>query len=115
MTTASLLSKTRYSPPAACKPWLIARGNPRFSALAVAMTVTGTVAASRTPSRYSPVPSVEPLSTTISSQAGRVWRNNAWRQIWVNARWFQQGTMIEVKPPLIDLLMDVPGPGFDAS
>ena len=31
VTTASLLSRTRYSPRAACKPWLIAAGNPRFS------------------------------------------------------------------------------------
>ena len=49
VTTTSLLSSTRYSPRASCRPWLIAAGNPRLVALVT--TVTGTAAMSRTPAR----------------------------------------------------------------
>ena len=46
----------------------MAAGKPLFVALPT--MVTGTPARSRTPARYTPVPSVDPLSTTISSQGG---------------------------------------------
>ena len=49
VTTASLLSKTRYSPRAHFSPWLMAAGNPRL--VEFAMTVTGTADASCTPAR----------------------------------------------------------------
>ena len=85
VTITSLLSSTRYSPRAALSPWLTAAGNPRFVALV--MTVTGTLAMSLTPARYSGVPSVDPLSTTISSHGRRVWLLSAARHCRVNSSW----------------------------
>jgi hypothetical protein len=63
-----VIEQTRYSPRAALSPWLIAAGSPRL--VASAMTVTGTGAASCTLARYADVSSVEPSSSTISSQDG---------------------------------------------
>ena len=49
VTTASLLSNTRYSPRTYFNPWSIATGNPR--SVDFAATVTGTADASCTPAR----------------------------------------------------------------
>ena len=51
------------------------------------------------------VPSFEPLSTTISSNAGRVCRKTDCRQCRVNASWFQQGTMMDARPSLWDMVI----------
>jgi hypothetical protein len=59
------------------------------------MMVTGTAAASCTPPRYAPVPSVEPLSMTINSHGGRVWFLSALMHWRLNSSWFQQGMIID--------------------
>ena len=96
MTTASLLSKTRYSPLAACKPWLIAAGNPRFSGVGddrdrhgrgvphageVGGGLVGRAVIDDDQLPRGPGVAEEGLD----AQSGE-------------SRWFQQGTMIEASP-----------------
>ena len=64
LTAVSSLSSTSISPAASAAPWLQAAANPRFESLQIGRTF-GLRSASR--ARYAGVPSLEPLSTTISS------------------------------------------------
>src|ERR1700679_2155450 len=61
---------------------------------------------SRTPARYAAVPSLEPLSITISSHAGRVCSLSEARHCCVNSSWPQQGIMMDVSSRAILLLID---------
>jgi hypothetical protein len=96
VTTTSLLSSTKYSPPAASTPWLIAAVSPR--ALAFAITLTGIGASARTLARYAAVSSAEALSTTINSHGARVYRRSAAMHWRVDSSGRQQGRIIDASP-----------------
>jgi len=86
---ASLLRKSRYSPLATCAAWLQAFPNPAFVSLRSTLTP-------RSRSRRSAVPSVDALSTTISSKATSAWASRASRQAYVWPTWLKVTTTIEI-------------------
>ncbi len=64
---------------------------------------------SRAPAKYVAVPSVDPLSMTINSHAGRVCSLRAAKHCCVNSSWPQHGIMMEVRlRSTLSLMADAP-------
>ena len=88
-SSTSLLTSATMSPRARSMPRLIAAANPRFSGSATSVTAGQRVR------QCSAVPSLEPLSTTITSSGASDWRSSDTSATSSSARPFQVGMTTE--------------------